>query len=253
MSYKDKNVIVTGAASGFGKELSIRLSALGANVLITDINETRLVETKSECSNNVLALKADVRCNDECEQLVQTAVQQFGTVDICFNNAGVLSHTPKLLHQISTDEFDQTFQVNMYGMFYCMKHQLAVMSKQRSGVILNTSSVAGQIGAGFLSDYSASKHAVIGLTKSAAESYARYNIRINAICPSFVKTPILDKVAKWLRCDQDQAIQKLTELAPMKRGGTIDEIVNAMIWLCSEENTYMTGQAVTFDGGLTAI
>lgn len=253
MSYKDKNIIVTGAASGFGKELSIRLSTLGANVLLSDINETGLAETRSKCSNNVFILKADVRDNNQCEQIVQTAVQKFGTIDICFNNAGVLSHTPKLLHHISTDEFHETFQVNMYGMFYCMKHQLAVMAKQRSGVILNTASVAGQVGAGFLSDYSASKHAVIGLTKSAAESYARYNIRINAICPSFVNTPILDKVAKWLRCDQDQAIKKLTELAPMKRGGTVNEVVNAMIWLCSEENTYMTGQAVIFDGGLTAI
>lgn len=253
MSYKDKNVIVTGAASGFGKELSIRLSALGANVVISDVNEDGLADTKNECSNGVLSLKTDVRFNDQCEQLVQTAVQEFGTIDICFNNAGVLSHTPKLLHKISTDEFDETFQVNMYGVFYCMKHQLAIMAKQHSGVILNTASVAGQVGVGVLSDYSASKHAVIGLTKSAAESYARYNIRINAICPSFVKTPMLDKIAKWLRCDRDQAIKKLTELAPMKRGGTVNEIVNAMIWLCSEDNTYMTGQAVTLDGGLTAV
>ena len=253
MSYAGKSVLITGAGSGFGRRLAEKLSGMGANLTLGDINEDGLAETKALCSGEVELVRCDVSKEADCQALVDAAVARFGRLDVAYNNAGMGGHPPKPLHDVTEKELDITLRVNTYGVFYCMKAQLPVMLKTGGGAILNTSSAAGVLGAPFMSSYGAAKHAVVGLTRAAADEYARKGVRVNAICPSFADTPIMDGVIGHFGLPKDEAYSKISNRVPMRRVADVDEIVQAMIWACSEENSFMTGQTLQIDGGLTAI
>ncbi|MAW51309.1 MAG: short-chain dehydrogenase [Geminicoccus sp.] len=253
MSYDGKSVLITGAGSGFGRRLAETLSGKGAKLVLGDINEAGMEETKALCAGDVVTLRTDVSVEADCQALVAAGVDAFGGLDVAYNNAGMGGHAPKPLHDITAEEFDITFKVNTYGVFYCMKAQLPVMLRAGKGAILNTSSAAGVLGAPFMSAYGGAKHAVSGMTRAAADEYARRGIRINAICPSFADTPIMDGVIGHFGMPKEEAYTKISARVPMRRVGTVDEIVQAMIWACSDENSFMTGQTLSIDGGLTAV
>ena len=255
MSYAGKSVLITGAGSGFGRRLAERLSGMGAKLTLGDINEDGLAETKALCAGDgaVQIQRCDVASEADCQALVDAAVQGFGRLDVAYNNAGMGGHPPKPLHEVTAAEFDITLQVNTYGVFYCMKAQVPAMLKNGGGVILNTSSAAGVLGASFMGAYAAAKHAVVGLTRAAADEYARKGVLVNAICPSFADTPIMDGVIGHFGLPKDEAYTKISSRVPMRRVAEVDEIVQAMIWACAEENSFMTGQTLQIDGGLTAI
>ena len=253
MSYDGKSVLITGAGSGFGRRLSQRLSAMGARLVLGDINEAGLEETRTLCEGEVVVLRTDVSKEADNQALVAAGVEAFGGIDVAYNNAGMGGHPPKPLHEVTEKEFDITFKVNTYGVFFGMKAQVPVMLKAGKGAILNTASAAGVLGAPFMSSYGGAKHAVVGLTRAAADEYARRGLRINAICPSFADTPIMQGVIGHFGMPKEEAYTKISSRVPMRRVGTVDEIVQAMIWACSDENSFMTGQTLSIDGGLTAV
>ena len=253
MGYENKSVLITGAGSGFGQRLAERLSGMGARLVLGDINEAGLEATKALCTGPVTLLRCDVSKEADCQALVAAGVEAYGGLDVAYNNAGMGGHVPKPMHQVTHEEFDLTLRVNTYGVFYGMKAQIPVMLQAGSGVILNTSSVAGILGAPFLGAYAAAKHAVVGLTRAAADEYARKGLRVNAICPAFADTPIMDGVVGHLGVPKDEAFTKVSSRVPMRRVADADEIVQAMIWACSDENSFMTGQALPIDGGLSAV
>ncbi len=249
-SYKDQVVMITGAASGFGKLMAERLAGLGAKLAIGDINEeglNQLAESLGAQNTKVLAQNCDVSQEKDVKALVEGATETFGRLDIGVNNAGFGG---KMIPLIDTEEelMDLMFAVNTKGVFFGMKHQIRQMLEQGSGCILNVSSLAGIAGAPKLAAYSASKHAVVGLTKAAALEYGRKNIRVNAICPFFSLTPMVTE-----ELASEPGIQQfLAAGSPMKRLGKPEEIVSAMLMICSPENSYMNGQAIAVDGGTSA-
>ena len=253
MSYDGKSVLITGAGSGFGRRLAETLSGKGAKLVLGDINEAGMEETKALCAGDVVTLRTDVSVEADCQALVSAGVDAFGGLDVAYNNAGMGGHAPKPLHDITAEEFDITFKVNTYGVFYCMKAQLPVMLRAGKGAILNTSSAAGVLGAPFMSAYGGATHAASGPTRAAADEYARRGIRINAICPSFADTPIMDGVIGHFGMPKEEAYTKISARVPMRRVGTVDENVQAMIWACSEANSFMTGQTLCDERGVTAV
>jgi len=182
--------------------------------------------------------------------MLNTGIGHFGTLDIAINNAGV-AHELMRISDISLSDFDHIMAINVKGVFLCMQQELRQMMKQGQGVIVNVASVAGLIGAPYLAAYAASKHAVVGLTKSAALEYARKNIRINAICPASCYTPMVDQLLQGDRGEKRE--QDIANNIPMGRLGSAEEIANGMLWLCSDLNSFTTGQALAFDGGMTAV
>jgi NAD(P)-dependent dehydrogenase (short-subunit alcohol dehydrogenase family) len=203
-----------------------------------------------------LIATVDVTNEDQVRGAIAMARAKFGTLDVAINNAGI-GHEMAPLHSIDAATFDRVMAVNAKGVFLCMKHQLPWMREADRGAILNVASAAGLVGAGMLSAYAASKHAVIGLTKSAADEVARKNIRVNALCPSFAVTPLFDDMADEVAdrhgMERAEAYDRITQRIPMHRVAKVDEVVQAMLWICSPENSFMTGQAVSIDGGLTAV
>jgi NAD(P)-dependent dehydrogenase (short-subunit alcohol dehydrogenase family) len=261
MRFRDKSVVITGAAGGFGRRLAERLAAEGARLALADIDADgaeAVVRACREIGAAAFALRTDVSREADVASLVAAAVERHGGLDIAFNNAGI-GHDFASLSELSVDTFDRVMAVNARGVFLGMKHQIPAMlaGGGGGGVILNTSSAAGLIGAGTLAAYAASKHAVVGLTRAAADEVARRNIRINAICPSFAATAMLDEMAAGVaeRHGEDRAAteDRLTRRVPMGRVARVEEVVEAMLWLVSPENTFMTGQAIAVDGGLTAV
>jgi len=247
--YQDKVVFITGAGSGLGREAAIAFARSGAKLVISDVNLDTVQETANDIQGDVLAIKCDVSSKQDVQAAIEQTMQKFGRLDVAINNAGVV-HKPMPMMQCDEDTLDFVHNINVKGVFLCMQAQLPVMIKQNGGVILNVSSVAGLIGSALLAPYAASKHAVIGLTKTAAVEYVRHNIRINAICPAFTQTPMVEYSFE----DQEHAHLKdrMTDAVPMRRFAKPAEIIDGMLWICSEGNGFMTGQAVTFDGGLTA-
>ena len=245
-SYAGQAVMITGAASGFGALLASELAAMGARVALGDLNVDALERVAAPlraAGADVIAQRCDVRVEAEVAALVQAAAERFGRLDVGINNAGI---APPMKALIDTDEadLDLSFAVNAKGVFFGMKHQIRQMLAQRSGVILNVASMAGG-GAPKLAAYAASKHAVVGLTKTAAIEYARHGIRVNAVCPFYSTTPMVT--------DSDFGDrQDFRAGPPMKRLGRPEEIVATMLTLCAQENTYLTGQAVAVDGGVSA-
>jgi len=245
--FEDKTVMITGAASGFGKRLAERLSEEGANLVLGDFNFGALEKSSADLPRNrTRIIHCNVAKEDEVKAQVDLCVEAFGTIDIGVNNAGMGS-PPKSLIKVTEEEMDFNFAVNTKGVFFGMKYQIPVMLENGGGQILNVSSAAGINAAPKLAGYCAAKHAVIGLTKTAAFEYARKNVRVNAICPSYVKTPLVTN-------NFDEELQStLTQAVPMGRLGETDEVVTVMLGMLNPANTYMTGQSIAVDGGLMAI
>jgi NAD(P)-dependent dehydrogenase (short-subunit alcohol dehydrogenase family) len=190
----------------------------------------------------------DVTDETQVEALVASTIDRFGRLDFAHNNAGI-GAPPAALHQSARDTFDRVLAVNLTGVFLCLKHEAAWMLQHGGGAIVNTASLAGLIGFPQNVAYSASKHAVVGLTRTAALEYARQGIRVNAVCPAFVPTPMVQRL---LDSSPHYTVERLASMQPMARMGTAEEVANAVVWLCSEEASFITGHALPLDGGTTA-
>ncbi|SHK13814.1 NAD(P)-dependent dehydrogenase, short-chain alcohol dehydrogenase family [Shimia gijangensis] len=257
--YQDQVVMITGAASGFGKMAAERFRDEGAKLALSDVSGDALravADALRASGTEVVADVVDVSQEAQVAAHVANAVSAFGTINVGVNNAGI-GHDLAPLHLLPVEQFDQNYAVNARGVFLCMQQQLPHMLKAGQGVILNVSSAAGLTGASQLSAYAAAKHAVVGLTKAAADEYARKNIRVNAICPAFTVTPMVEEMAEQVSTraglSREQALGHIASRIPMGRVAQPEEIVQAMLWACAPENSFMTGQAIALDGGLTAI
>lgn len=240
--FEGKVALITGAASGFGKLLAEALAAQGALLVMGDRNKWGLRHVAR--GHLATYMRCDVTKEPQVKALCDLAIEQFGRLDIAVNNAG-LAGPMKPLTEIREDEFDLVHAVNAKGTFFGLKHQIPLM-REKGGVILNVASVAGLGAAPKLAAYAAAKHAVVGLTKTAAIEEARNKIRVNAVCPFYSPTPMVTQSAMAEMQDF------LATAAPMKRLGTPEEITAAMMALLDPANSYMTGQAIAIDGGVTA-
>jgi NAD(P)-dependent dehydrogenase (short-subunit alcohol dehydrogenase family) len=242
--FTDKVVFVTGAASGIGRAAAIAFAAEGARVAILDRSADALEKVKSSveiAGGEVLTVVCDVSSPDQVEDAVEQVVHRFGRLDVAFNNAGVENKAAPV-HEIDLAEWDRILNINLRGTFVCMKHELAQMVKQGGGVIVNTSSGAGIRGVAGGAAYAASKHAIIGLTRSAALDYAKQNIRVNAVLPGNIETPMMDRFTGG-------DIQKAIDLEPVGRLGKPEEIAEAVLWMASDLGGFVTGAATVIDGG----
>jgi NAD(P)-dependent dehydrogenase (short-subunit alcohol dehydrogenase family) len=242
--FAGKVAFITGAASGIGRATAIAFAAEGARVAILDRTEDALSETADavrKAGAEALVIACDVSQPDQIEAAVGRVVETFGQLDIAFNNAGVENKAAPV-HEIELAEWDRILDINLRGTFVCMKHELAQMVLQGSGVIVNTSSGAGVRGVAGGASYTASKHAIIGLTKAAALDYAKQNIRVNAVLPGNIETPMMDRFT-------DGDIQKAIDLEPVGRLGKPEEIADAVLWMSADLGAFITGAAVSVDGG----
>jgi NAD(P)-dependent dehydrogenase (short-subunit alcohol dehydrogenase family) len=251
--YKDQIVLITGAAGGFGRLAAAEFARAGAKLILCDLNAQKLEELRSSLPNSGVIIEAgDVSQDETHRRLVSRATDAYGRLDVAINNAGV-AHAFTKITETDNATMQQMLAINVFGVFVAMKYQLAVMERQSAGAILNVSSVAGIVGAPLLAAYSAAKHGVIGLTKSAAGEYARKGIRINAICPAFAETHMLTGMLDQMRGGAEAASERIVSNMPMRRFARPEEIVQAMLWMCSRENSFMTGHALVLDGGLSAV
>lgn len=245
--FNNKSVIVTGSASGIGLDVARRFAFSGASVLMSDINEKDLKKEADNLKNegyNVSFKKCDVSDEDDVNAMVDKAIEEFGKIDIAYNNAGVQAPVSELA-DADGGEFDRVVAINLRGIWSCMKYELLQMRKQEQGVIVNCSSLCGIVAMPGLGAYTATKHGVIGLTKSAALDYASRNIRINAICPGTTDTPMVSKAIE----ESPETMAESIGQIPMQRIADVGEISDAVLWLCSEGAGFMTGQAIVPDGG----
>lgn len=255
LDFSGKVALITGAGSGFGALLAKELGARGARLVLGDINESSLMaltDTLITDGVEVHAQRCDVSREEDCAALVQSAMDNFEALDIAVNNAGI---APAMCALEDTEEtvLDLQHKVNVKGVFFGIKHQLKVMKPRRNGIILNVSSMAGLGGAPKVAAYSAAKHAVIGITKTAAVENAKHNVRVNAICPFFTLTPMVTDAKPRDGLTPEQMQEFLASGCPMKRLAQPEEVVNAMLMLCSPGMTYVTGQALAIDGGVSAV
>ncbi len=252
MEFKDKVVLITGAASGIGKAAAIAFAKEGANVIISDYNEKEglaIAEKITKEGGKASFIPCDVGDAKQVNQLMDQIKTDFGHLDIAINNAGIPGVSART-HEYPLEDWDKVMRINASGVFYGMKAQLPLMLAQGGGVIINTASIAGLKGLPNSLAYTASKHAVVGMTKTAAMEYGKKNIRINALCPVFTVTPLfnpeaIEKVAAGIP-------DKLKANIPLKRFANVQEQVDAMLWLASEKASFITGLALPIDGGLTA-
>lgn len=248
---ENKRILITGGASGIGAEVALLLAQRGAKVMIADLSAENSEKTKEQASNHGTSLlihAVDVSDAKSVKNLFAAAMQQLGGLDVVINNAGI-DHDPAPMHELSDDDFDRNIAVNLKGVWHCMRAAIACMAPNGGGHVINVASVAGLRSSPMISAYSAAKHGVVGLTKSAAVEYARANIRFNAVCPSFVDTPMVQNTMAKL---DERGRKALVKANPMKRLGKPDEIAGAMAWMCSDESSFMTGQTMVLDGGMLA-
>lgn len=245
-----KVAVVTGAGSGIGRATALAFAREGAKVVITDVNAGQGEETVQfirRAEGEAIFIRCDVTQSKEVERMVNNAVTAFGRIDCAFNNAGIQSvHQP--VHEFPEDVWDQLLNVNLKGVFLCMKHEIPHMLRQGKGSIVNAASVGGLIGTAGLCAYTASKHGVIGLTKTAALEYAKQGIRVNAVCPGAINTPMVDKAEMIY----PEVRELLTSMHPIGRLGEPDEVAAAVLWLCSDRASFVTGHSLVIDGALTA-
>ena len=249
-SFQNKVVLITGATSGIGKVSALAFAKAGAKVIVSGRRETEgqgVVAEIKAAGGEATFVKADVAVEADVAALVAKAVATYGRIDIAFNNAGVEITGP--IVDATEADYRRVFDINVWGVLTSMKHEIPVMLKQGAGVIINTSSVAGHVGMGGASIYVASKHAVEGLTKSAAMEYAKQGIRVNAVAPAAIETDMLDRFTGG---GNEDALSYMRSLHPVGRLGRSEEIANAVLFLASDAASFITGTSLNVDGGFLA-
>jgi NAD(P)-dependent dehydrogenase (short-subunit alcohol dehydrogenase family) len=248
--FANKVAFITGGAAGMGLAAAKAFAEEGAAVAIVDNNEgaaKSVADDLVRAGYKAIAIRCDVSNEADVKAAVDTTVLAFGSLDAAFNNAGIQSAAVEL-PDLATEEYRRILGVNLDGVFFCMKYQLSQMRKQGSGAIVNNSSLGGLVGVPGRAAYHATKHGVIGLTKSAALEYAERGIRINAVCPGIIDTPMVSGMLK----NETGVMQEMMRDVPAKRLGAASEVADAVVWLCSSRASFVTGQATAVDGGYTA-
>lgn len=248
--FKDKVVFVTGASSGIGRATALAFAENGARVALADWQEDagQSISNKiSQSGGESFFVKCDVSREDDIRRAISETVKRFGRLDCAFNNAGIEGQVASTAN-CSNENWEKVININLRGVWLCMKHQIPEMIKAGGGAIVNCSSIAGVVGFEGIPAYVASKHGVLGLTKTAALEYARQNIRINAVCPGVIQTPMIDRFTGG----GEKEKQGLIEGEPMGRMGQPEEIASAVLWLCSSDSSFVTGHPLIVDGGWVA-
>ena len=244
MLLEGKNSLITGAGSGIGETSAKRMAAEGANVLVVDVNDEggqRVVDEITAANGSALFFHGDVTIPEQMDAMVALVVDTWGSLDLAVNNAG-LAEQPGPMHQLSPEVWKKTIDIDLTGTFLCMGAELRQFVAQGGGVIVNTASGAGLKATPGLTAYSAAKHGVVGLTRTAAMDYVKQNIRVNAVAPGTIVTPAMKAFG-------DDQLNTWSELMPSGRLGTTEEVADAIVWLLSDQSSYTTGSVLEVDGG----
>lgn len=247
MSDTSKTALITGSSRGIGAAIALRLAKDGFNIALNDLNEGMFENNDIADRIRALGVEAEIFCADvsnygQCEEMVKAVKERFGTIDALINNAGITRDG--LMARMPEEQYDMVIAVNQKSVFNMMKLAGNVMIRQKHGRIVNLASVAGLYGNPGQINYSASKAAIIGMTKTAAKELGSRNINVNAVAPGFIKTPMTDKLTEEQRA-------KMLEAIAMKRYGEVEEIAGVVSFLCSEDSSYVTGQTIEISGGLS--
>jgi NAD(P)-dependent dehydrogenase (short-subunit alcohol dehydrogenase family) len=248
ISFENKVALITGAGSGLGLATATAFAQVGASVVLADWHEQSVrsaAEKLTAEGHKAVAVRCDVSDDAQVEAMIRTTIETFGRLDAAYNNAGVQNVLAETADTTGKD-YDRVMGINLRGVWSSMKFELQQMRKQGSGTIVNCSSLGGLVGGAQRGIYHAAKHGVLGFTKSAALEYAARGIRINAICPGLIQTPMSDAM---VAAGQGEALKAMEKSIPMARVGRPEEIASAVLWLCSEASSYVTGQSISVDGG----
>lgn len=249
--FEGKTALVTGSGSGIGRATALAFAREGANVVIADLSPSGGEETLQIIQNgggSAIFIETDVTKAMDVESMVNKSVSTYGNLDCAFNNAGITGEVMATVVDYPEEMWDRVILTNMKGTFLCMKYELPLMVEKKSGAIVNMASVAGLVGTRTSPAYTASKHGVVGLTRAAALDYAAAGIRINAVCPGVTHTPLIDTFLELV--PEMEAVY--TDMHPMGRLGEPDEIAGAVLWLCSDAASFVTGHTLSVDGGSVA-
>jgi NAD(P)-dependent dehydrogenase (short-subunit alcohol dehydrogenase family) len=242
--------IVTGASAGIGRAAALALATEGAAVVAADVDAARGEQVAAEINDKggkALFVPTDVSDDAQVEAMVRQAVEAFGGLDLAFNNAGI-EGTPASTHECTPQNWQRTLAVNLTGVWSCMRHEIPRMLERGGGSIVNCASVAGLVGFPTIPAYVASKHGLVGLTRTAALEYAEAGIRVNAVCPGVIDTEMVERFTGG----QEAAEAAMIAMEPVGRMGRPEEIADAVVWLCSDRSSFTTGQALAVDGGFVA-
>ncbi len=247
-----KVALVTGGGSGIGRATAQVFAREGAKLVVADMDEDggqQTVHGITEQGGEAVFVRADVTAPAEVEALISQAVATYGRLDCAYNNAGVTQRDYPPTDEYPLDDWNRVLAVNLTGVWLCLKYEMAQMRKQGSGAIVNTASIAGLVGIAGRSAYVASKHGVVGITKTAALEVASQGIRVNAVCPGYVRTPMVDYV---IRHEGPELEAQIVAREPVGRLGRPEEIAETVVWLCSDAASFITGHAMAADGGFMA-
>lgn len=246
-NFDGKVLFVSGASSGIGRATALLFAKCNAKVMVADIDKDAGLQTArmiADAGGFAEFVPCNVANESEVKEAIKATVRSFGKIDFAFNNAGI-EGLQATTADCTLENWNQVIQTNLSGVWFAMKYELEQMLRQQGGVIVNCSSIAGLVGFSAIPAYVASKHGVLGLTKTAALEYARLNIRVNAVCPGVIRTPMVDRFVHG----DEKVLSSLTQNEPMGRIGQPEEIAESVAWLCSDASSFVTGHPLVVDGG----